>query len=72
MWASRSLTEKCVGDNLPSSESKPQASHMIKLTPTEPVLTSRPEGDTNIPDPAIEQNENVEMLLTRLYFWMGY
>lgn len=36
---------------LPNNESKPQASHIIKLTPTEPVRTSRPEGDTNIPDP---------------------
>jgi hypothetical protein len=24
---------------------------MIKLTPTEPVLTSKPDGDTKIPDP---------------------
>lgn len=37
--------------NLPSSESKPQASHIKKLTPTEPVRTSKPDGDTKIPDP---------------------
>jgi hypothetical protein len=24
---------------------------MTKLTPTEPVLTSKPDGDTKIPDP---------------------
>lgn len=35
----------------PNSESKPQASQIMKLTPTEPVRTSKPEGDTNIPDP---------------------
>lgn len=37
--------------NLPNNESTPQASHIIKLTPTEPVRTRRPEGDTKIPDP---------------------
>ena len=36
---------------LPNKESKPQASHIKKLTPTEPVRTSRPDGDTKIPDP---------------------
>lgn len=39
------------GDYLPSRESTPQASQIIKLTPTEPVRTSKPEGDTKIPDP---------------------
>lgn len=37
--------------NLPSNDSRPQASHIQKLIPTEPVLTSKPDGDTNIPDP---------------------
>lgn len=37
--------------NLPNNESNPHASHIPKLIPTEPVLTSKPDGDTNIPDP---------------------
>ena len=36
---------------LPNKESNPQASHIQKLIPTDPVLTSKPDGDTNIPDP---------------------
>lgn len=37
--------------NLPKSDSNPQASHIQKLIPTEPVRTSKPDGDTKIPDP---------------------
>jgi len=37
--------------NLPNKDKRPQASHTIKLTPTEPVRTSSPDGDTKIPDP---------------------
>ena len=43
--------------NLPNKESRPQAIQIKKLTPTEPVLTSNPDGDTNIPDPIkLEKN----------------
>lgn len=37
--------------NSPSNERRPQAIQMMKLMPTEPVLTSNPLGDTKIPDP---------------------
>lgn len=37
--------------DLPNSDKNPQASHTQKLIPTEPVLISNPDGDTNIPDP---------------------
>lgn len=40
---------------LPSNESNPQANHIPKLIPTEPVRTSKPDGDTNIPDPTQRQ-----------------
>lgn len=49
----------CLNIDLPISESTPQASHIIKLTPTEPVLASRPEGDTNIPDPTKKKRKNI-------------
>lgn len=39
--------------NAPNNESNPQAIHIIKLTPMEPVRTSKPDGDTKIPDPII-------------------
>lgn len=38
--------------HLPNNERTPQACHIRKLIPTEPVLTSKPDGDTKIPDPA--------------------
>jgi hypothetical protein len=44
----------------PNNESKPHATHIMKLNPTEPVRIKRPEGDTKIPDP-----ENIEQ--TYLY-----
>lgn len=44
--------------NLPNKESNPQASHIQKLIPTDPVLTSKPDGDTNIPDP---ENVSIEI-----------
>lgn len=37
--------------DLPNKESRPHASHIAKLIPTDPVRTSKPDGDTNIPDP---------------------
>jgi hypothetical protein len=37
--------------NSPSNERRPQAIQMMKLMPTDPVLTSNPLGDTKIPDP---------------------
>ena len=39
-------------NNLPSNDNSPQAIQMTRLTPTEPVLMSKPLGETNIPDPA--------------------
>lgn len=39
----------------PNSEITPQENQMIKLSPMDPVLTSKPEGETNIPEP---ENEN--------------
>lgn len=38
--------------NLPSNDSSPHDIQMMKLMPTEPVRSSSPEGETNIPDPA--------------------
>jgi hypothetical protein len=35
----------------PNNESKPQATHIMKLNPMEPVRINRPDGDTKIPDP---------------------
>lgn len=49
--------KQLASSNLPNKESSPQASHTQKLTPTEPVLTSNPDGDTNIPDPIKTKNE---------------
>jgi len=37
--------------NSPNSETTPQANHTIKLIPTDPVRTSKPDGETNIPEP---------------------
>jgi hypothetical protein len=45
---------KLINFNLPNNERTPQDIQIIKLTPTEPVLTSKPDGDTNIPDPKIK------------------
>lgn len=45
--------------HLPNNESNPQAIHIIKLTPMEPVRTSKPDGDTKIPDPR-ENGENCD------------
>jgi hypothetical protein len=36
---------------LPSNERSPHAIQITKLMPTEPVLTSKPLGDTKIPEP---------------------
>lgn len=37
--------------SLPKSDRSPQASQIQKLIPTDPVLISNPDGDTNIPEP---------------------
>lgn len=39
--------------NLPNKERIPHAIQMMKLIPTEPVLTSKPLGETNIPEPVL-------------------
>lgn len=64
-WKSVMITMGYAGDgdgerrvwHLPNNESNPQAIHIIKLTPMEPVRTSKPDGDTKIPDPR-ENGEN--------------
>ena len=44
--------------NLPNKERIPHAIQMMKLIPTEPVLTSKPLGETNIPEPdLLEKNK---------------
>lgn len=48
---------------LPNKDSRPHASHIPKLIPTEPVRTSNPDGDTNIPDPK-RQNEHNKSIST--------
>lgn len=46
--------------HLPNNERNPQACHIRKLIPTEPVLTSKPDGDTKIPDPATTKSKKVQ------------
>lgn len=36
---------------IPSRDNNPHAIHNTKLIPIEPVLTSKPDGETNIPEP---------------------
>lgn len=43
---------KQITEHLPKRDNKPQDIHTTKLIPIEPVRSSRPEGETKIPDPA--------------------
>jgi hypothetical protein len=58
---------------IPINESSPQASHIIRLTPTEPVRTSNPLGLTKIPEPNKKDDRSIsdmiwdEMLICRTY-----
>lgn len=36
---------------LPSNDNRPQAIHITKLIPIDPVLSNKPDGETKIPDP---------------------
>ena len=42
---------------------RPHATQMIRLSPTEPVSSSTPLGETNIPEPATECCKKHELLL---------
>lgn len=56
--------------HLPNKESNPQASHIQKLIPTEPVLTSKPDGDTNIPDPNRRHKREIMFIASEnVSFW---
>lgn len=48
---------------LPSKESNPQAIHITKLIPTDPVRIKRPDGDTKIPEPKNEKNKSLKLFL---------
>lgn len=45
------LVTKEVFQNIPNKDKNPQAIHMTKLIPIDPVLSKSPDGDTKIPDP---------------------
>ena len=52
--------------NLPNMDKTPQAVQIIRLRPTEPVSSSTPFGDTNIPEP---ENDVILMSVEHHYFF---